>query len=123
MNALELSPDDTSNDLLFRLQLLHPEHSLNYKVVAQSDEEVRDIQNAPAISMAQFIVDTDQANLLTTLSIYSQRGTSRDQIRLLYMNLVAFSLWGTMNKCPTVIGSQHRPPVTALLTFGVPFSE
>jgi hypothetical protein len=98
-------------------------HSLNYVVVAQSDEEVGDIQNAPAMSMAEFLIDTDQANLLTALSIYSQRGTSKDRIRLLYMNSVAFSLWEAMNKCPTVIGSQHRPPVTALLTFGVPFSE
>jgi hypothetical protein len=123
MNALALSSGDTSNDLLFRLRLLQPEHSLNYRVVAQSDEEVRDIQNAPPISMAQFLVDTDQANLLKTLSIYSQRGTSRDRIRILYMNSVAFCLWEAMKKCPTVIGSQHRPPVTALLAFGVPFSE
>jgi hypothetical protein len=44
-------------------------------------------------------------------------------MRLLYMNDVAFSVWKAMGKELNVIGSQHRPPLTALLTFGIPFSD
>jgi hypothetical protein len=114
---------DTSNDVLFRLQALHSTDTLNYRIIAQSESEVRDIQNAPAISMSYFITQSDQTKLLTTLSIYSQRGKTRDQVRLLYMNAVAFSIWKAMGKEPKVVGSQHRPPSTALLAFGIPFSE
>ena len=114
---------DTSNDVLFRLEALHSTDTLNYRIIAQSEGEVRDIQNAPAISMSCFITESDQTKLLTTLSIYSQRGETSDQMRLLYMNDVAFSIWKSMGKEPRIIGSQHRPPSTALLTFGIPFSE
>lgn len=114
---------DTSNDVLFRLEALHSTDTLNYRIIAQSESEVRDIQNAPAISMSYFITKSDQTKLLATLSIYSQRGETRDQVRLLYMNDVAFSIWKAMGKEPKVVGSQHRPPSTALLAFGIPFSE
>ena len=114
---------DTSNDVLFRLEALHSTDTLNYRIIAQSESEVRDVQNAPAISMSYFISESDQTKLLTTLSIYSQRGETRDQVRLLYMNDVAFSIQKAMGKEPKVVGSQHRPPSTALLAFGVPFSE
>jgi hypothetical protein len=114
---------DTSNDVLFRLEAIHLADSLNYRIIAQSEAEVRDIQNAPAISMSCFITESDQTKLMTTLSVYSQRGETRDQMRLLYMNDVAFSVWKAMGKEPNVIGSQHRPPLTALLTFGIPFSD
>ena len=114
---------DTSNDVLFRLEALHSADTLNYRIIAQSESDVRDIQNAPAISMSSFITESDQTKLLTTLSIYSQRGETSDQVRLLYMNDAAFSVWKAMGKEPKVIGSQHRPPSTALLAFGIPFSE
>jgi hypothetical protein len=48
---------DTSNDVLSRLEGGHPQTSLDYWVIAQSDLEVRDLQNAPAISMSTFISD------------------------------------------------------------------
>jgi hypothetical protein len=114
---------DTSNDVLFRLEALHSTDTLNYRIIAQNEGEVRDIQNAPAISMSSFITESDQTKLLRTLSIYSQRGETSDQVRLLYMNNVAFSVWKAMGKEPKVIGSQHRPPSTAQLTFGMPYSE
>jgi hypothetical protein len=57
------------------------------------------------------------------VSIYSKRGDSREQIRLLYMNAAALLVWKAMGKRPTQIGAQQRPPQTALLAFGVPFSE
>jgi hypothetical protein len=97
--------------------------ALNYSVIAQSADEVQDTQNAPAISMGPYLIQSDQVRLLTTLSVYSQRGESRDQVRLLYMNSVALGLWEAMGNKPRVIGGLHRPPKTALLNFGVPFSE
>ena len=96
---------------------------MNYSVIAQSAEDMRDIQNAPAISMGPYLVQSDQVKLLTTISIYSQRGESRDQVRLLYMNAVALRLWEAMGNRPRIVAALHRPPKTALLTFGVPFSE
>jgi hypothetical protein len=123
MNDVRSPSGDTSNDVLFRLEAMHFDDSLNYRIIAQSESEVRDIQNAPAISMSSFITKSDQTNLLRTVSIYSQRGETSDQVRLLYMNGGAFSVWKAMGKEPTVIGSQHRPPSTALLTFGIPFTE
>jgi hypothetical protein len=123
MNDARSPSGDTSNDVLFRFEAMHLTDSLNYRIIAQSEGEVRDIENAPAISMSYFITESNQTKLLTTLSIYSQRGETSDQVRLLYMNDVAFSVWKAMGKEPKVIGSQHRPPSTALLTFGIPFSD
>ena len=123
MNDARSPSGDTSNDVLFRLEAMRLTDSLNYRIIVQSEQEVRDIQNAPAISMGHFITESDQTKLLTILSIYSQRGETSDQGGLLYMNDVAFSIWKAMGKEPKVIGSRHRPPSTALLTFGIPFSE
>jgi hypothetical protein len=123
MNDVRSASGDTSNDVLFRLEAMHLTDSMNYRIIAQSENEVRDIQNAPAISMSSFITESDQTKLLRTVSIYSQRGETSDQVRLLYMNDAAFSVWKAMGKEPIVIGSQHRPPSTALLAFGIPFSE
>lgn len=119
----QYSSSHTSNDLLFSLDPQYSRRSLNYEVVAQSAEEVQDIQNAPAVSMGPYLIDSGQTRLLTTISIYSQRGENREQVRLLYMNAVALVVWKAMGKLPNLIGEQHRPPKTALLSFGVPFSE
>jgi hypothetical protein len=119
----EYSFGSTSNDLLFKLDPTLPHSYLNYQVIAQNREEVQDIQNAPAISMSTYLTDSAQTQLVTTISVYSRRGESADQIRLLYMNAVACSVWQDMDKPALIIGSVHRPPKTASLTFGVPFSE
>jgi hypothetical protein len=95
----------------------------NYEIVAQSLEEVRDIQNAPPVSMGAYLVKSGQTKLFNKISIYSKRGDSLEQVRLLYMNADALLIWKAMGKRPTLIGSQHRPPQTALLAYGVPFSE
>lgn len=97
--------------------------ALNYAIVAQSAEEVQNIQNAPPLSMGPYLIESGQTKLLTTLSIYSERGASRDQVRLLYMNAVALSLWKAMGRNPRVIGARHRPTPTALLMYGVPFND
>lgn len=123
MDSQQHSSSYTSNDLLFSLDGGRSRQSLNYEIVAQSAEEVQDIQNAPAVSMGPYLIDSGQTQLLTTISIYSQRGESRDQMRLLYMNAVALLVWKAMGKQPNLIGAQRRPPRTALLTFGVPFSD
>lgn len=113
----------TSNDLLFSLEGERSRKTLNYEIVAQGVEEVQDIQNAPAVSMGPYLIDSGQTHLLTTISIYAQRGEVREQVRLLYMNAVALHIWKAMGKQANLIGAQHRPPKTALLAFGVPFSE
>lgn len=97
--------------------------ALNYTIIVQSAEEVQDIHSAPPISMNKYLVDSGRMDLLTKLSVYSLRGDSRNHTRLLYMNAVALSLWKEMGKVPTLSGALHRPPRTALLMFGVPFSE
>lgn len=114
-------PGHTSNDLLFSLQ--PQQMPRNYEIVAQSSDEVQDVRNAPSFSIGPYLIDSGQTRLLTTISIYSERGASRDQVRLLYMNAAAVRIWKAMGRTPTVVGSQHRPPRTALLMYGVPFSE
>lgn len=123
MNNPQYPFGHTSNDLLFSLEGENFQRTLNYEIVVQSVEEVQDIQNAPAISMGPYLIESGQVQLLTTISIYAQRGEVREQVRLLYMNAVALRIWKAMGKQPNVIGSLHRPPKIALLAFGVPFSD
>jgi hypothetical protein len=113
----------TSNDLLRRLMSKHSAPTLNYQIVAQSAEDVQNTENAPAISMGPYLLKSGQTSLLSSISIYGLRGESRAQVRLLYMNAPAIRVWRSMGKTPHVVGSQARPPHTALLMYGVPFSE
>jgi hypothetical protein len=39
------------------------------------------------------------------------------------MNAVALRIWKEMGRHPTQIGMCHRPTRTAVLAFGMPFSE
>jgi hypothetical protein len=73
--------------------------------------------------MSKFLVDHDQLALLPTISIYAERGEDRTTVRLLYMNAVALRIWKEMGLRATEIGMQHRPARTAILAFGMPFSE
>lgn len=123
LENLRTSPNYTSNDLLFSLNGEEPLRVLNYQTVAQCIEEVQDIQNAPAVSMWPYLVSSSQTDLLAAISIYSQPGESREQLRLLFMNATALRIWKEMDRRPRMIGTQHRPPSTARLVFGVPFSE
>jgi hypothetical protein len=111
-----------SNDLLRSQLAEHASTSLNYQIVAQSAEDVQSVGNTPAVSMGPYLVESGQTSLLKTLSIYSLRGESSEQIRLLYMNAPALQIWKQMGKMPKIIGARTRPPRTALLTFGVPFN-
>lgn len=113
----------TSNDLLECLIAEYTPAELKYQVVAQSADDVQNTENAPAVSMGPYLLQSGQRTLLTTISIYSLRGESREQLRLLYMNPEAIRVWEEMGKAPKIIGAQVRPPHTALLMFGVPFSR
>jgi hypothetical protein len=122
MSIPQYDSGPTSNDLLESLVAERTPAALNYQIVAQSAEDVQNIESAPAVSMGPYLLQSGQRSLLTTISIYSLRGESREQIRLLYMNPAAIRIWEEMGKAPRIIGAQVRPPRTALLTFGVPFS-
>jgi hypothetical protein len=119
----QFSSEHTSNDLLFRLDPSGTRKSLNYEIVAQNSDEAQDVRNAPPFSIGPYLIESGQTELLTTISIYSERGANRDQVRLLYMNAAAVRIWKAMGRNPTMIGAQHRPPRTALLMYGVPFSD
>ena len=123
MSILQFDSGPTSNDLLRRLIAKHSQEEPGYQIVAQSAEDVQNIENAPAISMGPYLLKSGQTCLLRTISIYSLRGESREQIRLLYMNGEAIRVWEEMGKAPRIIGAQVRPPRAALLTLGVPFSN
>lgn len=122
MSALEDGSSPQQNDLL-RRPAGQPVPDLNYQIIAQSADEVQNIENAPAVSMGPYLLKSGQVHLLTTISIYSLRGESREQVRLLYMNSAALQVWQEMGRSPHIIGAQVRPPRTALLAFGVPFSQ
>ena len=94
-----------------------------YSVIVQSAAEVGDIENSPSVSMGPYLIASEQTRLLTTVSIYSLRGDSRERVRLLYMNVMALHIWREMGKQSAEVGSSHRPPREAILCFGVPFSE
>jgi hypothetical protein len=113
----------TSNDLLLLLTSQHLQNTFTYGTIAQTACDVQDVQNSPAISMGPYLIISGQTELLRSISIYSERGKSREQVRLLYMNAVALGVWRAMGKRPHIINAQKRPPRTAQLSYGVPFYE
>jgi len=123
MSMPQYDSGTTSNDLLESPVAESTPPAVNYQIVAQSAEDVQNIRNAPAVSMGPYLNMSGQTSLLTTISIYSLRGESREQLRLLYMNAPAIRVWEAMGNVPKIIGAQVRPPRTAILTFGVPFSK
>jgi hypothetical protein len=123
---LSLQPYDdliSSNDLLRSQLAEHASTTLTYQIVAQNAEDVQTVENAPAVSMGPYLIQSGQTSLLLTLSIYSLRGETSEQIRLLYMNAPAIQIWKEMGNMPKIIGARTRPPRAALLTLGVPFSS
>jgi hypothetical protein len=96
---------------------------MSYDVVSQTAAEVAELWNAPAVAINPYLLKTGQIGLLRVISIYDKRGDSLQQLRLLYMNAPALALWREMGKTANVIGQTKRPPPSATLAFGVPFSE
>jgi hypothetical protein len=123
----EFIPGETysppSNDLLLLLTSEHPQKAFLYGTIAQTASDVQDVDNSPAISMGPYLIISGQTELLRSISIYSERGKSREQVRLLYMNPAAIGVWRAMGKRTHIIDAQKRPPQTAQLAYGVPFSE
>jgi hypothetical protein len=99
-----------------------PEAQKTYQTIVQAAWEAHNVESSPAISMGPHLLATSQLPLLRTISIYSERGSSAEQFRLLHMNAQALSVWREMGNHPNIIGSSDRPPRSALLAFGVPFS-
>jgi hypothetical protein len=113
----------TSNDLFLLLSSQHLQNAFPYGTIAQTTSDIQDVQNSPAISMGPYLIISGQTELLRSISVYSERGKSREQVRLLYMNTEALGIWRAMGKSIHIIGAQKRPPRTAHLAYGVPFSE
>ena len=113
----------TSNDPLLLLTSERQHNAFNYGTIAQNASEVQDVQNSPAISMGPYLIISGLTELLRSISVYSERGKSREQVRLLYMNAAALGIWRAMGKQNHIIDAQKRPPRTAQLAYGVPFSE
>jgi len=97
--------------------------SANYTIVAQNRDELLFPDNSPSISMWPYLLNSAQTRLVNQISIYAERGSSREQSRLLYMNASALRIWREMGMPVTVIGESHRPARSAVLCFGMPFSE
>jgi hypothetical protein len=113
----------STNNLVFQAFPEFLSESPDYAVVAQDAIEVQDIQNAPAVSMSAFLRAAGEMNIFPMISIYMRQGYDRKHTRLLYMNATALRVWKTMGMRPKQIGTQHRPPHSAVLAFGVPFGE
>lgn len=113
----------STNSLAFRPRPEFFSESGEYTIVAQDGIEVQDIQNDPAVSMGAFLGTVGEINILRTISIYTRKGYDRKHTRLLYMNAAALQLWKTMGRHPRQIGTQQRPPQSAVLAFGMPFRE
>ena len=96
---------------------------LNYSIVQQSTEELRETENSPAVSMWPYLVDSAQTKLINTISIYSEKGDTAERARVLYLNAPALDVWKKMDKATDTVGEVHRPPKSAHLLFGMPFSE
>jgi hypothetical protein len=94
-----------------------------YHLITQSAQEVMRPENSPARNMCDYLAKTEQNALTNTISIYSRRGDSAQQIRLFYMNDAALAIWREMGHTPEVRETTHRPARKAELCFGVPFSE
>jgi hypothetical protein len=113
----------TSNDLFLLLSSQHLQNAFPYGTIAQTASDIQDVQNSPAISMGPYLIISGQTELLRSISVYSERGKSREQVRLLYMNTEALGIWRAMGKSTHIIGAQKRPPRTAHLAYGFPLAN
>ena len=97
--------------------------SAHYTIIGQSRDEIMFPDNSPNISMWPYMMNSAKTSRLNTISVYTDRGTSRDKARLLYMNPAALRLWREMGMAITILGEINRPPRTATLSFGMPFAD
>ncbi|GAA3747842.1 hypothetical protein [Terriglobus aquaticus] len=94
-----------------------------YWTLSQDAADLRDPENSPGVSMWAFLLASAQTQRLNEISIYAQRGASSKEMRLLYMNDFALTIWKQMQKGVKITGRLQRPPRTAVLSFGMPFAN
>jgi len=94
---------------------------LNYSILQQSTEDLRETENSPSLSMWPYLVDSAQTQLINRISIYGEKGDTAERARVLYMNATALDVWNKMKKATVTVGEVHRPPKSAVLLFGMPF--
>ena len=78
MSSLERDSSPRTNDLS-RRPVDQRVLDLDYQIIAQSADDVENIENAPAVSMGPYLLRSGQVRLLTTISIYCLREDSREQ--------------------------------------------
>ena len=81
MNNPQYPFGHTSNDLLFSLEGESSRKTLNYEIVAQSGYEVQDIQNAPAVSMGPYLIDS-RLTQVRCIRIQSKRHARSKLLRI-----------------------------------------
>ncbi|HMF52788.1 MAG TPA: hypothetical protein VK593_00465 [Edaphobacter sp.] len=96
---------------------------LNYSIVQQTTDQLKETENSPSVSMWPYLVNSAQTQLINQISIYAEAGDTADRARVLYMNETALQIWKKMDRAAGSVGEVHRPPKSALLLFGMPFSE
>jgi hypothetical protein len=94
--------------------------SVYYSILAQNADDIRRFFS---IEMPAYLHNGAQTQLLNHISVYVAKGMTPGQLRLLYMNAVAFGVWIAMKKAGTIIGQVKRPPRSARLIFGAPVDE
>ena len=92
---------------------------MHYNIIAQSAD---DIHRFFSIEMRSYLQNAAQTQLMSHISVYIAKGRTRGRSCLLYMNPVAFGVWTAMKKAGTIVGHVNRPPQSARLVFGTPFS-
>lgn len=97
--------------------------AMNYLVVRQGVEDLRDLDNAPWVSMPMYLERMGEMERFRRISVYQRRGKTAEEARVLYMNREALEVWRAMGKSADVVGERHRPPIGSVIAFGVPFSE
>ena len=95
----------------------------NYVVVRQGVEQLRDLDNAPWVSMPVYLERVGEMERFRRISVYQTRGKTAEEARVLYMNREALAVWRAMGKAAEVVGERKRPPIGSVIAFGVPFSE
>lgn len=96
---------------------------MNYVTVRQGVAELRDLDNAPWVSMPVYLEHVGEMDRFRRICVYQTRGKTAEEARLLYMNREALEVWQAMGKTAKVVGERHRPPIGSVIAFGVPFSE
>lgn len=109
---MELAFSPTSNDLLFRLAAQQTQQTMNYTVIAQSADEVQEIENAPAVSIGPYLIAMPDYPLRYAVTPVFTRSTDTSEQ----------SSRRDSGRCDPAIdrrldplGQRHGPNVTALV--------